>query len=60
MIKKLMLLVFAGVALSGCGVSQGQLRDFDQLLTKAQEAPCDEVKAYLNLVQIEVKKKLDK
>jgi len=46
--------------LSGCGVSQKQLKDMDSLLEKSKQADCSTIRFYLNAVQQEIQKKIDK
>lgn len=44
--------------LSGCGMSQKDLRAVNDLLEKSKEADCQTIHNYLGLIQNEVQKKL--
>lgn len=56
--KNLIKALAFGVLLSGCGMSQKDLRAVDGLLEQAKTANCDTIKQYLAVIQTEVQKKI--
>lgn len=58
--KKLLAGVCLVAALSGCGMSQAQLKTVNALLEQSKTVGCDEVHALVNQAQAEIGKKLDK
>ena len=52
------LFIGLSLALSGCGISQKQLRQIDGMMNVAKNADCETAKQFIGLAQKELQKKI--
>ena len=56
--KKLMMIVCAGLVLGACASKKEALRKADYLIEQSKTADCTTIRSYLQVIQDEIRKQL--